>query len=86
MLARTAASRGNLFEARIRVAEALTLDPRAVNEQTWSTLIGAHRDADAVAHAMLAVLCMRDPTGRAMRLAPRIIPSHVLRGARRRAG
>lgn len=85
LLARTAARRGNLFEARIRIAEALSIDARAVTPQTWSILVRAHEHADAVSVTMFAVLCARDPSGRGIKIASRVIPQRLLFIARRRA-
>ena len=85
LLARTAARRGNLFEARIRMAEALRIDARAVTRQTWDILVRAHEDSDAVSLATFAMLCARDPTGRAFKVASGIVPQRLLYIARRRA-
>lgn len=84
MLARAAARRGELFEARVRVAEAIRIDPRAVSTTTWEVLIRAHEGCDAVARASLVLLCAREPTGRALRAASNLLPQRLLRGARRR--
>lgn len=83
VLARAAARRGELREARIRVAEAVRLDPRGVSSSTWETLVDAHEDADAVSRAILAVLCARDPSGRANRIGGRVLSRQLLRGAQR---
>ena len=85
LLARTAARRGNLFEARIRIAEAVRIDPRAVTSDTWRVLVDAHDDADPISLTMLAVLCAHDPSGRAFRVASRGVPERLLYIARRRA-
>jgi hypothetical protein len=85
LLGRIAAKQGNLFEARIRIAEAVAKDPRAISTQTWEALVRAHRSADAVSVATLAMLCVRDPSGRGMRVAAKTFPTKLLLSARRRA-
>jgi hypothetical protein len=84
LLARAAIRRGDLVEARVRVSEAVAVDPATVTRRTWRMLIRAHRDADAVSLANLAMLCAQDPEGRAIPIAVEVVPPRTLLGAVRR--